>query len=75
MDRRHSAPSGSRRLSSVKLDFNTLGRYSSPRVSPRVSPVVKANKSAPAVMNKKTPRNIYKYSLVPSPRVSPPRKP
>ena len=71
MDRRHSAPSGSRRLSSVKLDFNTLGRY----LSPRVSPVVKANKSAPAVMNKKTPRNIYKYSLVPSPHVSPPRKP
>ena len=74
MDRRHSAPSGSsgtRRLSSVKLDFNPLGRYS----SPSVSPVVKANKSAPAVMNKKTPRNItYHISPLPSPRVSP-RKP
>lgn len=71
MDRRHSAPSGSRGLSSVKLDFNPLGRYS----SPSVSPAVKA-KSAPAVMNKKTPRNItYHISPLPTPRASPPRKP
>jgi hypothetical protein len=66
MDRRHSAPSGIRGLSSVKL-----GRYS----SPRVSPAVKA-KSAPVVMNKKAPLRItYHRSLIPTPRASPPREP
>ena len=80
MNRRHSAPSVPSRLSPVKLDFNPLGRVS----SPSASPVVKA-KSAPVVMNKKTPlptprasRMPYHNSLIPTPlapRKSPRKSP
>jgi hypothetical protein len=77
MDKLHIAASGANRLSSVNLDFNTIGRVSSPRASSANKSSPKsgspANKSSPRASpaNKSSHRIRYNYPLVPSPRPSP----
>lgn len=70
MDRRHSAPSGSSGtsgLSSVKLDFNPLGRYSSPSVMNKKTPRNITYHISPLPTPRVSPRKPYHNSLIPTP--------